>query len=124
MTKTERPYQAEAFNTLNGCGYRSAPKTIQVLGSVDAFLKATPACDDNKPFTLTASTTIPAGASYAWFRNNVAIAGQPLLRSARRISAPIKLRSQREVFAKQPATASVIRSPLPVGKLPNRLINL
>jgi large repetitive protein len=120
LSENGASYQVEAFNQLNGCGYRSAPKTLQVIGAVDAGLSATPACEDGKPFTLT-STTVATGVTYAWFKNNTAIAGLTTPTISQTDVGTYKVEISKSV-CKATATASIIRSPLPVGKLPNRLI--
>ena len=110
-------YQAEAFNTLNGCAHKSSPKTVNISGIVDAALASTPACDDNKPFTLTATTTA-VGANFGWFKNNIVLAGLTTPAISQTDAATYKVEISKAT-CKATSQLTIIKAPLPVGKLPN-----
>ncbi len=112
-------YQSEALNTLNGCAYRSPSHIVNVLGVVDAGLLATPACDDNKPFTVTA-TTSASGVTYGWFRDNAPINGTTSSISES-IAGVYKVEISKS-SCKATAQLTITKAPLPVGKLPSREI--
>ena len=118
LSENGASYQAEAVNTLNGCAYRSIPKTVQVQGFVDAGLSASPACDDNKPFTLT-STTTAAGVTYAWFKGSASISGATTATISQTDAATYKVEITKP-GCKATAQLTITKAPLPVGKLPNR----
>ncbi len=119
LSENGASYQAEAVNALNGCAYRSnPPKSVQVQGFVDAGLSATPACDDNKPFILT-STTTAAGVTYAWFKDNASISGATTSTLSQSDAATYKVEISKP-GCKASAQLTVTKAPLPVGKLPNR----
>ncbi len=112
-------FQTELFSTLNGCAYKSnPPKPVSVVGPVTAGLSATPACEDNKPFTLT-STTNATGVTYAWFKNNTAIAGQTTAAINQTDAATYRVEISKAT-CKATSQISIVKAPLPVGKLPNR----
>lgn len=114
-------FSVTLVNTLNGCTYSSPPKAIDVVGPIDANLTSTPACLDNQPFTLTASTTA-TGVSYVW-----SLIGKVLSPA---VTTPITSQSIEGTYkvdiTKSVCTASaqlqIIRAPIPAGKLPNRVI--
>ncbi len=112
-------FQTELFSTLNGCAYRSNPaKPVSIAGQVTAGLSATPACEDNKPFTLT-STTNATGVSYAWFKNNTVITGQSTAAINQTDAGTYRVEISKAT-CKATAQISVTKAPLPVGTLPNR----
>ena len=113
-------YQVEAVNGSNGCAYKSNPKVVQIQGVVDAALSATPACQDNLPFTLTATTTA-TGANFAWFKNNTLITGLTTAAISQTIEATYKVEVSKGT-CKAASQITIMRAPLPVGSLPNREI--
>ena len=113
-------YQSEALSTLNGCAYRSVAHLVVVAGIVDANLTSTPACEDNKPFTLTAVTTA-TGASFAWFKNTVVLATFTTQSIDQTDAATYKVQVSKAT-CKATAQITIIKAPLPVGQLPNREI--
>ncbi len=113
-------YQSEAFNTVNGCAHKSPAKTVNVDGIVDAALSSTPACDDNKPFTLTVTTTA-VGANFAWSKNNVVLTGLTTPTISQTDAATYKV-DVSKATCKATSQLTIIKAPLPVGKLPNRKI--
>lgn len=121
LTENGASYQVELQNTLNGCTYRSTPaKVVAVNGAINATLTATPACDDNKPFTLT-SSTLATGVSYAWFYNNAVITGETNPTTSQTKAGTYRVDISK-VTCKASAQLTIIKAPLPVGSLPDRAI--
>jgi len=110
----------QVVNTVNGCIYDSPIQTVNVVGPVDASLTSTPACDDNLPFTLTASS-VASGVAYEWYFDNVLVPNE---------SNPTLIRTEEGTYrveiSKSVCDASaqiqIIKAPIPVGTLPNRVI--
>jgi len=121
LSENGASYAAEAVNATNGCAYRSVSKNVQVLGTVNATLVATPACEDSKPFTLTSSTTATS-VTYAWFKNNTVIPGLTTSSITQSDAGTYRVEISKSVTCKATAEITVFRAPLPVGKLPNRVI--
>jgi gliding motility-associated-like protein len=113
-------YAVEVVSTLNGCVVRSAPKTVEVSGLITAAVTGTPACDDDQPFTLTA-TTNATGVTFAWFRDNVVISGEATA-TINQTQAGIYRVDVTKGTCTTPAQIQVIKAPLPTGELPNRVI--
>ncbi len=113
-------YVVEVLSTVTGCVIRSAPQTVSVVGLITAGLSGTPACDDDQPFTLTA-TTNTTGETYAWFRDNVLITGQNTA-TINQTAAGIYRVEISKSGCMTPAQIQVIKLPLPQGNLPDRVI--
>lgn len=113
-------YVLEVLSTVTGCVIRSAPQTVSVVGLITAGLTGTPACDDNQPFTLTA-TTNTTGETYTWFRDNVLITGQNTA-TINQTAAGIYRVEISKSGCMTPAQIQVIKLPLPQGNLPDRVI--
>jgi len=113
-------YAVEVVNTLNGCTVRSASIPVAVTGIVTASVTSTPACDNNQPFTLTA-TTNAVGPAYAWFFN-----GSPLTSATTATTSQINAGTYRVEVTKNTCIAKaeieVIKAPLPSGELLDRVI--
>jgi large repetitive protein len=99
----------------SGCTVQSASKQVQVVGPVTASLTASLACDNGKPFTLTAATNV-ATPTYAWFLNGtpIANASSSTLQetNAGTYKVVISLASCKDSTAIQ-----IIKAPIPVGNL-------
>lgn len=113
-------YILEVVNTVNGCVNRSAAQTVSVTGLVTATVSGTQACDDNQPFTLTA-TTNATGVTYAWFLNNTAISGATTATINQTAAGTYRVEVTKGSCV-APAQIQVIKAPVPVGELPNRVI--
>jgi large repetitive protein len=113
-------FEVEAVSTLSGCVYRSAPTAIEVTGIVDAAVTSTPACDNNQPFTLTATTTA-TNVTYSWFLNNSILSGvtNP---ATNQTAAGLYRVDITKGSCVAPASIQIIKAPLPVGLLPNRVL--
>ena len=114
-------YSVTLLSTGNGCRYTSPSNPVNIVGPVDANLASTPPCLDNQPFTLTATSTA-SGISYAWSLNGTLL--QPAVTTATTNQSDEG--TYTVDITKSVCTASaqlqVIRAPLPVGQLPNRVI--
>jgi large repetitive protein len=114
-------YLVEVVNTVNGCIIRSSPpQTVSVVGLITAGLTGTPACDDNQPFTLTA-TTNTTGETYSWFLNNTQIAGANTATINQTAAGMYRVEISKNGCT-TPAEIQVIKLPIPQGDLPNRVI--
>jgi gliding motility-associated-like protein len=113
-------YRVDVVNTLNGCVVSSAAQLAEVTGLVTAAVTGTPACDDDKPFTLTA-TTNATGVTFAWFRDNALIPGANTA-IINQTEAGVYRVDISKGSCTTPAQIQVIKAPLPEGELPNRVI--
>jgi len=114
-------YSVELNDPVSGCSKKSSPSQIvNVFGTITAGLTATPACDDKKPFTLTA-TSNSGGVTYAWFLNSGAISGATRPTLDQTSNGTYKVTISKGV-CNASAQIQIIKSPIPVGKLPDRLI--
>jgi len=113
-------YAVEVVNTVDGCVVRSTDKTVEVTGVITAAVTSTPACDDNKPFTLSASTNA-ASPSYSWFYN-----GSVLSTATTATTNQIQAGTYRVDVKKNNCIATaeieIIKAPLPSGELLDRVI--
>ena len=109
-------YTLKIRNFVTGCDHFSTPKQVDVNGVVTASVTATQACDDNKAFTLTA-TSNSVGVTYAWSFNNVTIAGATSATLDQTAAGTYQV-----TISKSPCTATaeiqIMKAPIPVGKLP------
>lgn len=113
-------YAIEVVDAVNGCIVRSASKVVQVSGPVDAAVTGTQACQDDKPFTLTATTTA-TGVTYVWALNNSIINGQsnPTLNETREGTYKVTVS---KATCSAIASIQIIKAPLPIGELKDRVI--
>jgi len=114
-------YQSEAFSTLSGCtSPKSAAKVVNVTGVVDAGVSSTPPCEDGQPFTLTAVTSA-TGVTYAWAFNGSTLSGETSSTTSQSPEGTYKVTVSKATCSTN-ASISIKRAPLPIGKLPNRLV--
>jgi large repetitive protein len=113
-------FRVELMNTQNGCVAQMADKRVEVTGTVTASLTATPACEDNKPFTLTA-TTNATGVTYVWTLNNNPITGATSATTNQTTAGTYKVTVSKGSCSAQ-AGILIIKAPLPVGELPDRVM--
>ncbi|HEY5692082.1 MAG TPA: PKD domain-containing protein [Cyclobacteriaceae bacterium] len=113
-------YSVSILNTINGCSYQSPTQPVNVVGPVTASLTATPACDDNQPFTLTASSGA-TGISYVWSFNNTPIANELNSTLDRIEEGTYKVEISKSICTAS-AQIQIIKAPIPIGNLPNRVI--
>lgn len=113
-------YEVEVVNTLNGCMFRSAPFSAQVIGSLSASVTSTPACEDNKPFTLTAATNA-TGVTYSWFLNGSSLSTVTTANTSQIAAGTYRVDIKKSTCLAQ-AEIQIIKGPLPVGELLDRVI--
>lgn len=112
------PFILEVVDAQSGCTIKSSPaKNASVLGTINASVTATLACNDGKPFTLTAAT-IATSPTYAWLLNGSAIANAS--------SATLQQTSEgtyqvdiTQATCKASASIQVSKAPIPQGRLPS-----
>lgn len=114
-------YAVEVVDAVNGCIVRSAPLAVQVAGPVDAALTGTQACQDNKPFTLTASTTATGSVTFAWTFNGTAItaATSSTLSETREGTYRVTISKG---TCNASSTLAVVKALIPQGDLKDRVI--
>jgi len=122
LSENGASYAVETFNSANGCAIQSTPQLVSVVGPISASLTSTPACDDNKPFTLTASS-VATGVSYAWFFNNstTPIAGANSATLDQTAAGNYKVEISKAT-CKATTSIQITKAPIPVGVLPPRAI--
>lgn len=122
LTNTDNgsKYRVEVVNTLNGCIIPSPEITAVVIGPITAAVTATPACEDNKPFTLTA-TTNATSVTYAWFFNGSALSTATSATTAQIEAGTYRVDIKKNTCLAQ-AEIIIIKAPLPEGELPDRVI--
>ena len=113
-------YSVAILNTVNGCSYQSPTQPVDVVGPISASLTSTPACDDNLPFTLSA-TSVATGVSYTWYFNGTAIPNQMNATLDRTEEGTYQVEISKSVCLAS-AQIQVIKAPIPIGNLPNRVI--
>lgn len=119
LSASEPQYTLEVFDASNGCSSIVA-KPVSVSGIVDASVTATQACQDSKPFIITATTTA-TGVTYEWSLNNTIITGQanPTLSETREGIYKVKVSKN---TCSAIATIQIIKAPIPQGLLPDRVV--
>lgn len=120
QTEDGSSYSVSLVSTLNGCVYTSAPKVVNIVGPVTATLTSTPACLDNKPFTLT-STTTATGVTYAWSLDGSVISGATTPSINQTSDGTYKVDITKSVCTTS-AQLNIIKAPIPEGQLPNRVV--
>ncbi|NOT74079.1 MAG: PKD domain-containing protein [Cyclobacteriaceae bacterium] len=114
-------YQVEVVSGATGCTFMSAPKVVQINGTIAVIINPAVVCDDNQPFTLVSSGA-PAGVTYKWYRNNVVIVGEVSASITLTAVGTYKVEVTRGTCSAFSEPLTVGRAPLPIGNLPNRLI--
>jgi gliding motility-associated-like protein len=115
-------YAVEVVDATSGCFVRSAAKAIAVTGPVDASLTATQACQDSKPFTLTAATVATgSGITYTWALNGTAITGatNSTLNETREGTYKVTIAKS---TCSASASIKIIKAPIPQGQLLDQVI--
>ena len=124
VTGTTDNYQVQIISPLTGCTYTSTPATsVRVIGPVTAALSSTAACDDGSAFAITASTNASSPV-YSWFRDvgtgfsNINVTTATTSQTA----AGVYRVHIDDGPCSAEATIQLIKAPLPVGGLPDRVI--
>jgi hypothetical protein len=115
-------YAVEVVDAVSGCFVRSAAKTVQVSGSVDAFVTGKQACEDNKPFTLNAATSATGAVTYVWAYNGSNITGQSTAALSDTREGTYRVTISKTTTCNANASIQVIKAPIPQGDLPNAVI--
>jgi large repetitive protein len=120
MSENLSVYRVELINRANGCIYSTPDHTVRVEGPVSAAITSTPACDDGKPFTLTA-TTIATGATFTWYLNNQVITGvnTPVINQTTNGTYRVEIAKN---TCRASAQISMIKQPVPTGRLVDRAL--
>lgn len=105
----------EILDAQSGCTKRSASKPVNVVGLITASLASTLACNDGKPFTLTA-TTNATSPTYAWALNGTAISGATTATTSQTSEGTYKV-DVTQSGCKATATIQVLKAPIPIGAL-------
>ncbi|MEY4930244.1 MAG: hypothetical protein RI909_968, partial [Bacteroidota bacterium] len=116
-------YKVELVNTLNGCITTSAELTAKVTGTITASVTSTPPCEDNKPFTLTATPVASdlTGITYAWFLNSSALSTATAATTSQIEEGTYRVDVRKGACLAQ-AEIEILKGPLPVGELLDRVI--
>jgi PKD repeat protein len=120
LSENNASYQVEVVNTLSGCIVKSTAKTVEVSGIIDAAVTSTPACQDNNPFILSA-TTNATGINYSWFFNNSVISGESNSTTSQTAEGTYRVEISKGSCITL-AEITVIKAPLPEGELLNRVM--
>lgn len=116
-------YQVQLVNTLTGCTTISVAKPVLITGTITASVTSTPACENNKPFTLTATPTANdlTGITYAWFFNGSALTTATAAKTDQIEAGTYRVDVRKNTCLAQ-AEIEIIKAPLPIGNLPDRVI--
>jgi gliding motility-associated-like protein len=124
VTGTTDNYQVQIISPLTGCTFTSTPATsVKVIGPITAALASTAACDDGGAFNITA-TTSAVSPVYSWFRDTGT--GFSTINVTTASTSQTTAGNYRVHIDDGPcsaeATIQLIKAPLPVGALPDRVI--
>jgi len=121
LSENGASYQVEVVSTVTGCVVRSVTQPpVSVIGTLTASVTSTPVCDDNKPFTLTA-TTNATGVTYAWFFNGSVLGTATAATTSQIAAGTYRVDVSKNTCLAQ-AEIQVIKAPLPAGGLPDRVV--
>lgn len=105
----------EIVDSQSGCTISSTPQSVNVVGLITASVASTLACNDGKPFTLTA-TTNATSPTYAWSLNGTAISGATTATTSQTSEGTYKV-DVTQSGCKATATIQVLKAPIPIGAL-------
>lgn len=108
-------FVVEIVESQSGCAKQSAAKVVPVLGPLTASLTSTIACDDGKPFTITAATNATA-PKFAWSFNGATLTGAAS-DTVKRTPAGIYKVDITQLTCKATASIQIAKSPIPIGHL-------
>jgi len=109
-------YSVEVKDGQSGCIIQSAAKALQVLGQITASVTATLACNNGKPFTLTA-TTNAINPTYVWSLNGKTIANETKA-TLQQTSEGLYKVDVSLATCEAIASIQIIKAPIPQGLLP------
>jgi gliding motility-associated-like protein len=116
LSENGASYQAEIVDAQSGCAIKSPPTPVKVTGQITASVTATLACQDGKPFTLTA-TTNAINPTYTWLLNSGPIAGATTSTLQQTTEGVYEV-DVSLATCKAIASIQIIRAPIPQGILP------
>jgi gliding motility-associated-like protein len=105
----------EIFDSPNGCTTTRTSKLVQVFGTITASVTSTVACDDGKPFLLTATTNAPS-PTYEWSLNSTKIIGATKDTTHQTSEGIYKVKIQ-QGSCKDSTSIQIVKAPLPIGAL-------
>ncbi|MBI3481865.1 MAG: gliding motility-associated C-terminal domain-containing protein [Bacteroidetes bacterium] len=105
----------EIVDSQSGCTKLSASKPVQIVGQITASLTATLACDDGKPFTITAVTNATS-PTYAWSRDGSTIANA-VSDTVKRTPAGTYKVDVTQATCKASTSIQIVKAPVPKGSL-------
>lgn len=107
--------QLEIVDSQSGCTKLSASKSVQIIGQINANLTSTLACDDGKPFIITAATNATS-PTYAWSRDGSTLANA-VSDTVKRTPAGIYKVDVTQSTCKASASIQIVKAPVPKGTL-------
>lgn len=113
-------YQVQVVSTQTGCTALSTPQVVSIISKITATVTSTPACDNNKTFTLTATTNSTSPA-FAWFFNGSALSTATAATTDQLEAGTYRIDVRQNTCLAQ-AEIQIIKAPIPVGSLPDRVI--
>jgi len=113
-------YQVEIVDAQSGCTIKSSATPVKVTGQITASVTSTLACQDGKPFTLTAVSNA-VNPTYAWLLNSGPISGAASS-TLQQTSEGVYEVDVSLATCKASATIQITRAPLPQGILPSGAI--
>ncbi len=105
----------QVVDAQSGCVVQSASQPVQVVGPVTASLISTLACDNGKPFTLTASTNV-ATPTYVWSFNGTVIASASSSTLQQTKAGTYKVVVSL-ASCKDSTSIQITKAPIPIGNL-------
>ncbi len=120
MSENGASYKVEIVDAQSGCIIQSPAATVQVTGLITASVTSTLACNDGKPFTLTAATNA-VSPTYAWLLNGSPIASATTS-TLQQTSEGLYEVDVTLAGCKAPATIQITKAPIPQGALPSGAI--
>ncbi len=118
---TTDTYKLVITDTQTSCSTPVISKQVDVIGTITASLGASLACDDSKPFTLTATvnTSSPTPTpTFAWALNGTTIAGATTNPLDQTSAGTYKVTVSQSTCSAV-ASIQVVKAPLPIGNMPS-----
>ena len=114
-------YQVVVRNTQTGCETTQNPgELVPIVGIINASLTAEQACNDDQPFTLTA-TSNATGVTFSWFLDNNPINGATTASIDQTSEGSYRVDVTRATCTAS-AEIRVLKAPVPIGSLLDRVV--
>jgi len=120
MSENGASYKVEVVDAQSGCIIQSPAATVQVTGLITTSLASTLACNDGKPFTLTA-TTNAINPTYAWLLNGKVIANETKSTLSQTSDGLYEV-DVTLASCKTATSMQITKAPIPQGALPSGAI--